>query len=554
MRLLFIALTLLVQVQVAFAGMILESTYPYSLEQQDIHTVYGDSTVPMYVNLRSSDNIKAENAAIKIVFPTGFKPSANENWQVDKVGENYVAQSNWVLDANFAQTFDLLYVQSLGSGAYGKKYIFVEATGKGWKCEKQIVFHYEEQDITEAEKNINSIQKKGRKKKDSWYIQGITIPVDSYGIKDDVAENGVVYVKEIGLENFRNRIIGEGATNWASVFNHPATHVLLEMRNPQQDVRVLKFKAELTNRITGEVIPGLCTAGIVGDELEQGWTENISGGSETTALISLEGKKVQNFVLPIFIDYLKILEGDYNLRVTLSGNGQEKIQETPLTITQKHSMGLFSVGFAVFCVITVIVCSSKIKNCIYNIGAKGAITIALFSAIAFGGITLPTTILGDLLHVFLGPFSGLATGLLNGVLQYLLIVSLLVLFRKPGVLSLMFLVKFMLSCLMFGSFSPMGVLSCAVYIVVLEATLYLSGFYKLDHSKYQVIIYSSLCFGLADAFITFINLEQMMFFYRLYYADWYLALYMIVNGLLYSSIGSWLGYTTGLKLRQVMGE
>ena len=145
MRLLFIALTLLVQVQVAFAGMILESIYPYSLEQQDVHTVYGDSTVPMYVNLRSSDNIKAENAAIKIVFPTGFKPSANENWQVDKVGENYVAQSNWVLDANFAQTFDLLYVQSLGSGSYGKKYIFVEATGKGWKCEKQIVFHYEEQ-------------------------------------------------------------------------------------------------------------------------------------------------------------------------------------------------------------------------------------------------------------------------------------------------------------------------------------------------------------------------------------------------------------------------
>jgi hypothetical protein len=147
MRLLFIALTLLVQVQVAFAGMILESIYPYSLEQKDVHTVYGDSTVPMYVNLRSSDNIKAENAAIKIVFPTGFKPSANENWLVDKVGENYVAQSNWVLDANFAQTFDLLYVQSLGSGSYGKKYIFVEATGKGWKCEKQIVFHYEEQDI-----------------------------------------------------------------------------------------------------------------------------------------------------------------------------------------------------------------------------------------------------------------------------------------------------------------------------------------------------------------------------------------------------------------------
>ena len=57
-----------------------------------------------------------------------------------------------------------------------------------------------------------------------------------------------------------------------------------------------------------------------------------------------------------------------------------------------------------------------------------------------------------------------------------------------------------------------------------------------------------------DAFITMINLEQMMFFYRLYYADWYIGLYMLINGLLYSSIGSWLGYKVGIKLQQVMGE
>ena len=117
----------------------------------------------------------------------------------------------------------------------------------------------------------------------------------------------------------------------------------------------------------------------------------------------------------------------------------------------------------------------------------------------------------------------------------------------------MFVVKFMLSGLMFGHFSPLGVLSCCVYIVVLEATLYFCGFYKNDTKGNYMLL---LCFmlGVADAFITFINLEQMMFFYRLYYADWYLALYMLINGLLYSSVGSWLGIKTGLKLRQVMGE
>ncbi len=178
----------------------------------------------------------------------------------------------------------------------------------------------------------------------------------------------------------------------------------------------------------------------------------------------------------------------------------------------------------------------------------------MFAALAFGGITLPTTFLGDLLHVFLGPFSGFLTGVLSGILQYLLIVALLVLFRAPGVLSLMFFVKYMLSGLMLGHFTPLGLLSMSVYVAVLETVLYLTGFYKVKHLTKKYMLVVAVCIGLADAAITFVNLEQMMFFYRLYYADWYLALYMLINGLLYSSIGAWLGYRTGTKLKQVLGE
>ena len=180
--------------------------------------------------------------------------------------------------------------------------------------------------------------------------------------------------------------------------------------------------------------------------------------------------------------------------------------------------------------------------------------MALFAALAFGGITLPTTILGDLLHVFLGPFSGLLTGVLSGVLQYLLLMALLTLYRALGTLSLMYLVKFMLSCLMFGNFSPLGVLSCCVYMVVLETALYLSGFYAKEELDGKMLIWVALVMGVADALSTLVNLEQMMFFYRLYYADWYLALYMLINGVVYSSLGAWLGCRTGMKLRQVMGE
>lgn len=68
------------------------------------------------------------------------------------------------------------------------------------------------------------------------------------------------------------------------------------------------------------------------------------------------------------------------------------------------------------------------------------------------------------------------------------------------------------------------------------------------------MLFIAAMFGIGDAVVTFINLEQMMFFYRLYYADWYIGLYMLINGFLYSSIGAWIGYKLGLKLQQVTGE
>ena len=301
-------------------------------------------------------------------------------------------------------------------------------------------------------------------------------------------------------------------------------------------------------------MPGLCTAGKNNEDSEHGWAGDTGSVNETTALISLDGKKTQAFIIPLYVDYFTVLEGDYSLRVTVSGNGQEKVQEVPLTIAKKHNLGLLAVGFSFICLLAVLAFSYKLKGCIYHIGARGAITVALFAALAFGGITLPTTLIGDLLHVFLGPFSGLVTGILSGMLLYLLVVALLVLFRAPGVLTLMYFVKYMLAGLMFGHFTPLGLLSMCVNVAILETLLYLSGFYRKEELSKGYMLFICLLMGVGDALVTFINMEQMMFFYRLYYADWYLALYMLVNGLVYSSIGAWLGVKTGSKLQQVMGE
>ena len=534
------------------AGARLQAEYPYSLEQKNIHQVEGGSTMPLYLNLTSFDVAQPQRAQIKVTLPLGFAALPTSGWQLQSFKGQQMALASWHLPENYGQNFDLLYVKPEANVAEGQYKILVEATSGSWQLKREISFNYVPGATTAPEKVV--VKEVVDKSQYNWYIQSVNLPVDAQGNKDDRAAANVIYVRDTTLEGFRNRMTGEGATNWSAVFNHPATFVMLEMRNPQKDVRVLKFKAELLDKNTGKLVPGLMTAGKVVDEEGHGWGGETGTGSETTAMISLDGKKNQTFILPLYVDYFTILEGDYALRITVSGNGQEKIQEVPITIAKKHNVGLVAVGFSFLCALVAAVLSYKLPRCIKQIGAKGAITVALFAALAFGGITLPTTLLGDLLHVFLGPFSGLVTGILSGVLQYLLIVSLLTLFRAPGVLALMFFVKYMLSGLMFGHFTPLGALSTCVSVVVLEAVLYLCGFYRVQQLGKRYMLLVALLLGLADAAVTFINLEQMMFFYRLYYADWYMALYMLINGLLYSSIGAWLGFKTGSKLQQVMGE
>lgn len=538
----------------AYAGEVeLSAIYPYSLDNKAQGETYAAGTQPLYINIENYNDPQPQKVRIEVLLPVGIKFDENSAWRSQENAAGLVLFKDLVLSANYGQNFDLLYLRSEPGLTDGTHEISVKLHGDGLEKEKKIIFKHNLL-IPEGAKSAEEEKVGPDTTKFNWYIQSLTLPVDSLGNKDDKAQDGTVYIRDTALENFRNRMTGSGSTNWAAVFSHPATHILLEMRNPQLDKRVLKFKAELVDRFSGEIVPGLRMAGESDSESEQGWSGANEGQEASTALISLDGIKNQSFILPIYADQFKIIEGDYNLRITVEGSGQKKVSETPIKIAKQRSLGIFAVGFSFLCLFLLIANFRKLRKCILTIGAKGAITVSLFAAVAFGGVVLPSTLLGDFLHVILGPFSGLATGILNGVLLYLLVMSLLVLYRKPGVLALMFFLKWMLAGLMFGKFTPLGVLSYAVYIVVLESVLWLCGFYRKGSLSKQYVILISIVIGCTDAFITMINLEQMMFFYRLYYADWFIFLYMVVNGLVYSTLGCIMGYKVGCKLQQVMGE
>lgn len=522
----------------AEAAVRVDAVFPYSLVSGEMAAPAGSSQL-FYVSIEHS-NAPEENARIEIRFPDGFSASAGERWRKEADGR---LVSDWTLPADYGQVFDAFSVKVPDGDAGERREILLSVTGDGWREEKNISF------AVSAAAAVPEKKKRAAKRTD-WYIQGISVPVDSDGKRDERRERNTLYVRDVSLENLRNRITGSGGVDWNAVYNEPAAYVLVELRNPKHDVRSLRFRAELADRETGEAVKGLVTVGAA--DGSSGWTAENEGG--TNAVIGLDGNTVQNVVIPLYGDPREMEEGEYSLRTTVWDDSTSKTTDTPIHVVKKRNLGIFAVSFALGCAALILLFAGKLRGTILSVGAGGDIAVALFASLAFGGVAVPVTLFGDFLHVFLGPFAGLVTGLLSGVLQYMLLMSLLCLFRKPGVAALFFLMKWLLAGLLFGRFTPVAVLNYAVYIGVIEAALWLGGFYTKKEISTRYALFISLLMGMADMAVTLLNLQQLMFFYRLYYADWFIGLYMVANGLLYSSAGSWLGLRIGNRLRQVMGQ
>lgn len=278
--------------QTAFAeGINLETTYPYSLDHKNIHKTVGSATNPLYINIESYDAPDPQDVDVEIILPEGLLCNDDADWQKIKTDQGLVIKRNWLLPANYGQNFDLLYLRASEELAEGKHDIVVKVSGKSWQKNNVITFVHELG--AKSEEVIDQPTKQLDKSKFNWYIQSITLPVDNLGNKDDRMQDGTIYIKDTALESFRNRMTGDGATNWAAVFNHPAAHILLEMRNPQQDTRILKFRAELIDKATGRPAVGLCTASQSDSETEHGWGGQAGSEDASTAMISLDGKKIK---------------------------------------------------------------------------------------------------------------------------------------------------------------------------------------------------------------------------------------------------------------------
>lgn len=260
--------------------------------------------------------------------------------------------------------------------------------------------------------------------------------------------------------------------------------------------------------------------------------------------------------------------GDYvqRLSVALNASGKELVRrEFPLRIRhiQAAAAGTTLVGAAVALLGFIALIAFR-KRLLGGFSSRDFILIALYAAVAFSLVSVPSTVAYNILHAVMGPFSFLLTGIFSEVIFYLLAMSLATLVPRPGVLALFVITTYLLGGLILGNFTATSIILYPTQAVILELALFLSGLYDRDAAlsdaanaaahRYSLsrLLWVAGVFAAADAAISYISFNLSIFVYRLYYADWYILSYVFISGFLYTFISVPLGLKMGQRLRHVV--
>lgn len=257
--------------------------------------------------------------------------------------------------------------------------------------------------------------------------------------------------------------------------------------------------------------------------------------------------------LPLYI-LDNAMGGDYLLRVDVKLTGSDWVATTRnqkiTAISRKWGPIMITFASTLLGLTAVSLFFIKSKEIMSRFKTRNLVLISLFGTVSFAAINLPMTILWELSHAILGPFSFLFTGLFYEILLYMLIASLVVLIPKPGVVSLFTMVRFLLGGFITGSFTPISFITLSVSAVILEVMMYTAGITGKNPDPENRLRVGIVC-GIADMISGYVSFNVWMVLYRLFYSNWYIIANILIDGFLYTFIGAWFGISLGNRLKTV---
>ena len=184
------------------------------------------------------------------------------------------------------------------------------------------------------------------------------------------------------------------------------------------------------------------------------------------------------------------------------------------------------------------------------------VTIALFANLMFF-FSAASHLVGLGAATVLGPFSSLVTGLLDDAFRYALLATLVTLLPRPGVVTLAILVHYLMRALALGGFQVTDPILLASAVLWLEGGLWLCGVTRSgawrDESFGRRFARMGVAFSVSSVVSIAVGLVVAAVLYRLYFAGWYVALLLLVPGLLYTVVACWLATGFAASLRRVEG-
>ena len=288
-----------------------------------------------------------------------------------------------------------------------------------------------------------------------------------------------------------------------------------------------------------------------------------AGTDRSLAFVSLAGESTTPVPLPIYLNPLSqghqdfIGEGQYEraIEVKIWGSDATALRATrPLLIVTPNLHALLVTSLVTVVTglgIGLLLCFHP--QLFTRFSTKQLILISLFGTTIFIAVNVPSTLLTNLISALLGPISSLVTGLINEMLYYALLTSLLILIPKFGVITLVTAVRLLLGGVTLGLLTPTILLHAVTAVLLLEVGFQIARKITLDSGAIggANLLTLALIFGLCDAFTVYIDFQLSMTLYRLFYADWYILTRVLVDGFTYTFIGVLLGKRLGSGLWRV---
>jgi hypothetical protein len=376
-------------------------------------------------------------------------------------------------------------------------------------------------------------------------IEAIDMPTDASGIADPRQRKDTIY--------YPRPLFSWLGTEQTDVYT-PVTYQAIRIHNQSEETIHVVVSSINRDVRSGEAVSFLAPP----DAVNAGTDRSIS-------FASLPGGELTSISLPIYFHPQSAKAGEYEREIAVKIWGSDTTvlsAKRPLHIVVPNRHALFVSGLAVIAsCIGLIVLLRFHKQFFARFTTKQLIVIALFGTTIFVAIVVPSTLFLNLIRAILGPFSVLLTGLVNETLYYALLTALLIYIcgaphgneardsgvlqtdGKGGVILLVSAVRLLLSGVTFGLFTPMTIIYTGTSILLLE-----TGFLLV---RRRGILMWAFVFGICDAIAVYVDFQLSILFYRLFFADWYILLRIVIEGFAYTFIGVLLGVRLGQGLWKV---